>query len=140
MKNNANMNLAREMVANGVKVLDEKVPGWWRAIDLNSLNMGSCSHCMLGQLFGYNIETAVGAKVFGLPLEKPPNFAFSDEGYFRGMTALNDNPRRIGCNDATLEGAHAGYPDLRCAWAEVIAERRAGGEDSNQSTGKGEAA
>lgn len=41
---------AAEAVANGAQLLDEKHPGWWRAIDLNTLMLSSCASCICGQL------------------------------------------------------------------------------------------
>lgn len=41
---------AAEAVANGAQLLDEKVPGWWRKIDLDSIQMDECQHCICGQL------------------------------------------------------------------------------------------
>lgn len=40
------------MVANGAKLLDSKIAGWWHQIDLEALHLSSCLDCMLGQLFG----------------------------------------------------------------------------------------
>lgn len=41
---------AAEAVANGAQLLDAKVPGWWRKIDLDSIQMDECQHCICGQL------------------------------------------------------------------------------------------
>lgn len=42
-------------VAAGVKVLDREVPNWRSKIDVDNLDLGSCSICILGQVFGdYN--------------------------------------------------------------------------------------
>lgn len=41
-----------ERVANGVKLLDEKRPGWYKKIDLAKLNINDCVHCIVGQLIG----------------------------------------------------------------------------------------
>lgn len=39
-------------VEKGIKLLDEKVPGWRERIDPDSLDMSDCFQCILGQLFG----------------------------------------------------------------------------------------
>lgn len=36
----------------GMKVLDEKYPGWLFLINLDDLNQSSVTRCVLGQLFG----------------------------------------------------------------------------------------
>lgn len=140
---------ARLLVANGVTLLDEKVPGWWRVVNLDTLKMESCTQCMLGQLFGYDTEVALGAKMFGLPVggEKAKwqegqfhalglsglswrsgdhferdKARYQSYGYTRGLSCLEPkSPSSIGCD---YEGACT-HDELKCAWAEVIAERRA---------------
>lgn len=51
---------ARERVARGVALLDEKRPGWERLIQLGSLNLSTCHECVLGQLGG-TFGTFLGA-------------------------------------------------------------------------------
>lgn len=36
----------------GIKLLDSTTPGWREKIDLDQLDLGSCSVCVLGQVFG----------------------------------------------------------------------------------------
>lgn len=138
-----NKSEAKDLVTNGVRVLDEQVPGWWRVINLEELQMADCSVCMLGQLFGHDTETALGAKMFGLPVDPKltqkvkrygrlhsgvpradadirfyvdnPHLV-EELGFTRGREILKTNGASIGCGSDPL---------LKCAWAEVIAERRA---------------
>lgn len=42
----------QKRVARGVALLDERVPGWEKRIDLKELKMQDCFQCMLGQLYG----------------------------------------------------------------------------------------
>lgn len=131
---------ARIQVAKGVALLDEKVPGWWRVIDLDHLQMQNCTQCMLGQLFGHNVETALGTEMFGLPID-PSLLGRSwsyytasgrelEAGYQRGLNALLGVTRItagavIGCATDGSDRCYYSYDDLKCAWAEVIADRRA---------------
>lgn len=39
-----------EAVANGAQLLDERVPGWWREISLDTLKLSNCRNCVCGQL------------------------------------------------------------------------------------------
>ena len=39
-------------VAQGAKLLDDRVPNWREEIDIDKLNMGSCLRCVLGQIYG----------------------------------------------------------------------------------------
>lgn len=41
---------AAEAVASGAQWLDEQHPGWWRHIDLETLDLSSCIQCVCGQL------------------------------------------------------------------------------------------
>jgi len=41
-----------QRVENGVQWLDENMPGWLTAIDLNRLRLSSPCRCILGQLYG----------------------------------------------------------------------------------------
>jgi hypothetical protein len=37
----------------GAEFLDEEYPDWQTMIDLNDLDMNDCTHCILGQMYGY---------------------------------------------------------------------------------------
>ena len=45
-------NLAQE----GAQFLDEVNPGWWTKIDKDRLGMASSKNCIIGQLYGNNVE------------------------------------------------------------------------------------
>lgn len=45
------MTLAIRRVRRGMKLLDNKKPGWEQEIDLGTLHLSSCSFCVLGQLY-----------------------------------------------------------------------------------------
>lgn len=47
------MDLIRERVEEGAKFLDKKVPDWATMLDLGALELGDCSQCVLGQLYGH---------------------------------------------------------------------------------------
>ncbi|TYB69657.1 hypothetical protein FXF51_05715 [Nonomuraea sp. PA05] len=40
-----------ERVARGAALLDEKRPGWWQRIHLDTLNINDCGECVIGQLY-----------------------------------------------------------------------------------------
>lgn len=44
--------LIRERVERGIAYLDRMTPGWDQRIDLEMLDMNSCTRCVLGQLYG----------------------------------------------------------------------------------------
>lgn len=41
----------KERVQRGMEFLDYNLPGWEAKIDLKTLNLERCSHCILGQLY-----------------------------------------------------------------------------------------
>lgn len=50
-------------IKEGMKLLDQEVPGWRGKVDPNWLIMNNCTHCILGQLFGNYSD---GADALGL--------------------------------------------------------------------------
>ncbi len=91
------MSAIAERVARGAALLDEKIPGWDKRIDLKTLNLGSCTECIVGQTRFYEVgyDSAYGFDII-----------FEDER--RGPAA-----------------PHL-YDDLTAAWRELIESRRAG--------------
>lgn len=45
------MKAIEQRVADGAAWLDEKYPGWFDKIDLAILDLGSCTQCVLGQVY-----------------------------------------------------------------------------------------
>lgn len=39
-----------EAVAAGAQLLDERMPGWWKRVSLEELELASCDRCVCGQL------------------------------------------------------------------------------------------
>lgn len=62
-------------VERGAKWLDETAgPDWWSEIEVASLNMQSCSYCILGQLFGhYTYVTSIDKVALGFTTDSPNN-------------------------------------------------------------------
>ncbi len=48
---------AKACVAKGTELLDKRVPGWWKRVKPEELKMASCEICMLGQLFGNDVDS-----------------------------------------------------------------------------------
>src|SRR5688572_15387979 len=42
----------KEQIQNGIKLLNEKVPNWRNVINLEELDLYSCTNCVLGQVYG----------------------------------------------------------------------------------------
>lgn len=99
---------ARERVARGAALLDEKYPGWADRINLERFDLGNACTCVLGQLEGFFWTGA--QKLFGTPDRLNP------ENYI----AISYGLWLPGSITHTL---HADYAMLRDAWVEAIADR-----------------
>lgn len=89
---------ATEVIENGMKILDEKNPGWESKIDLEKLDIGS-NRCILGQLYG---------------------------DFCRGQFLLNmrELPSRYGFAMPEKLLAEYNLSDLNQYWKDEIQERR----------------
>lgn len=87
-----------EKVAAGAEWLDETHPGWEREIDLAVLDLGDCSMCVLGQVFG---------------------------GYFIGLTYTDTREWDWAANHGFNISLHGywSYDTLREVWVDLIKER-----------------
>ena len=107
-----------DRVEAGVRLLDQVIPGWWRRIDLEWLDLNSGCDCVLGQLFSH----AAGC----------------DEPYVTGLAALDLDAGYSEIDDAARCGFHVTvdvapdidladdeYDRLTAAWANRIEARRA---------------
>ena len=63
-----------ELVRAGVALLDRQRPLWWRRIDRERLQMGSCLRCVLGQLWG---SYPFALKALGLDHEQAWRYGFN---------------------------------------------------------------
>jgi hypothetical protein len=99
---------ARSRVAKGAALLDDKRPGWADRIDLASLDMGCCSQCVLGQVFGSFFWAASGF----WPIHDLKQRA--EEHGFDLNTADADS----------VAAAEEEWTILRNAWVGIIQERR----------------
>jgi hypothetical protein len=66
-----------ERVAAGAAFLDEHEPGWWKRIDLPSLDLSDCEDCVLGQLLGCYED---GLTELGLDCEQSIFLGFGESG------------------------------------------------------------
>ena len=88
----------RQEVERGAGLLDEERPGWRERVDLDSLDLGSCSRCVLGQLLGDYAE--------------------------RVEIGLDDEDLAARHGFVLSISADGGYAPLTEEWREYIAETR----------------
>jgi len=96
-------------VARGAALLDEKLPGWDRRIDLDNLHLGSKCDCVLGQEFA---NDALGPLRFG---------------YDVGLVELfnGDEAEATRCG-FLAERSDDGVELLTAEWKRLILARRGG--------------
>ena len=102
----------RSRVNAGVKLLDEKHPGWYKEINLDSLDISDCSQCILGQLYG---AFAHGLEI--VPREDP-SFLYG----FNFETLISELVEDSGSTRRLQEDEHR---RLLLCWIDVIKSRRA---------------
>lgn len=100
---------AAEAVANGAQLLDDHHPGWWRMIDLDNLNINSCTRCVCGQL----------ATAIGMPLR---------QGKYGPHSAYLEMRNSLGLSHGCYHGfaprsTEVRVNDLENEWHKVITAR-----------------
>jgi hypothetical protein len=97
------MEAVRYRVADGAAWLDQDEPGWDARIDLDSLDLSSDCHCILGQLDDFFQD---GMDARGLSLVRASRLGFTAEW------------------DGAV-GIEAEWAALTTAWRDLITARRA---------------
>lgn len=67
------MNTEAEAVSRGVALLNERLPGWKKLVDADSLNLASDCGCVLGQVLGSYYK---GAELLGLSQAERIEYGF----------------------------------------------------------------
>lgn len=99
------MSTIAERVEAGAKWLDANRPGWVDRINLNTLDLGYCTQCVLGQLDGdycHTIERDFGDK--------------TAEGVRNGFALAEQNGK---------PAPDEAFAELTAAWRDYITARRA---------------
>ena len=99
------MSVHDPFIARGFVLLDEKVPGWEHRVDLKTLDLGSWTRCVVGQLFDVQKRELLWEGFSALGVESPRAYGFS----------LNWDLHHA-----------ATYGGLTNAWKRAIRARRAG--------------
>lgn len=98
-------------ISQGVELLDRVMPGWALSINTNSLEMSSCTDCVIGQLCGeYTIEKLCP----NVPLTEREKLGFDFGFDLEYIPYLYPN----------YQTRHQHWDMLRDAWIDVIRERQ----------------
>ena len=119
----------RSQVTEAAKIMDTEVPGWYNLIDLEQFEMASCSRCVLGQVFGRDVENKL-QRILG-PTKMDELRAINASGM---ISAFDRGLAYIKQHGYTGKNAFGGHDIMNCLWVEEIASRRAedvSGDTSN---------
>lgn len=97
-----------ERVAAGMRFLDARDPGWLDKVDANTLDVGSCDLCVLGQIYGhYNLglyELKVRSEVtLGFASDDEDEYAELTKSWKRAICSLRETKRAVAPNRATAK-------------------------------------
>lgn len=70
------VNTAATRVARGAAWLDTHYPNWWKTIDLGTLNVASCTRCVLGQVFTGTIPADEQDQILAQVIVQPGTFQY----------------------------------------------------------------
>lgn len=89
--------MMKDNVLRGIELLDRQVPDWRDRIDWERLDTGTCTLCIMGQLFG---DYSDGLKRLDLSYEASFGFGFNVQGTFDQLTELWRQAARGGGEEA----------------------------------------
>ena len=95
-------------VERGAALLDDRRPGWFNEIDLDTLNIEMPGECVIGQLYGGESGSFHEA-LDDLDIDTPLIFGVSIDGM-----ALGGDTERM----------HTAFAELTTEWTRLILERR----------------
>lgn len=102
--------LPETYVQNGVRLLDENRPGWWREIEPLSLDVSSASRCPLGQTYGFG-KGIRALNIEELHLQIENGFESAPISYVEDL-------------EERFQVRQADYANLTTLWRRVIVERQ----------------
>lgn len=114
------MNGITERVERGAALLDDKRPGWWQQIDLDTLDVRAKCDCVLGQVAAAPGDFRYDRYVHGLDIVRldgwqAPHYGFDYDVRINEEACCEENERAI----------IAAYAALTQAWRDLILARRA---------------
>ncbi len=66
-------NSMKKAANKGASLLDKHDPQWFEKIDLDTLDMNNCRNCVVGQLYGYYVESC---EMLGFSLSDDYKYGF----------------------------------------------------------------
>lgn len=126
-----------QAVKRAALLLDKLVPGWEHKVNLRRLNMESGQLCMLGQLFGTDVEMSIAKELYPEEFEKAveqDGGARNTNGYTRGLRWIGSwRSKAANLEEASQRAAEFAFLDkacgasksTECLWADEVASRLA---------------
>lgn len=129
----------QDRVRRGALVLDQVVPGWAKRVNLKTLKMSNGALCMLGQLFGTDVETSIGQEMHPELWRKSSGIMNDHCGYVTGSGMI---PKLLGRLEGDIDwaGKDADTDDMgalsracagadnKCFWADEVVARLSEGD------------
>lgn len=144
----------RAAVAKGAQFLDKVLPGWYNEIEFDRLDMSSGAMCMMGQLFGTEVESKLAETMYPEEMSRvreDDSGWYCRDGYDIAQTWAKPTEsfiatlaRKVGL-DFRRKETQAQFLALRhvcsghsneCLWAEQIAERKAREAEGGKASSK----
>ena len=128
-----------EAIIKSAKLLDTTVPGWYKKINLKKLDMPNTSLCMLGQLFGHDVEMSIAKELFPKEhakinkelvggfkhTDKMPGFNIGLSWFIRWANKVKGTAKVKRLEEVNFLHRACGGAAIECLWAEQVAERLA---------------
>lgn len=99
MANTISLRTVQEHVRKSALKLDAELPGWYRHVNLNRLQMGNTEQCICGQLVNAglnvsNIKSSEGFSGYYMDIDRKRGFYLPDHEYHMGNEVLGRLWRR----------------------------------------------
>lgn len=107
----------KRRIAAGIALLDKKVPGWCKRVDLKTLDLRNIFKCTLGQVY----KKSAQRRAKRLPFD----YNSDGVGYYQGLRCLKikntSEAVALGFDcDNYVEGHEETYFSLTCGWKKAI--------------------
>lgn len=116
---------AKRIVARGAKLLDKRIPGWAKLIDVPALKLNNANLCVLGQVFTKKIRDMLSTSLATRDIKidnafvAAKNFLFPSDTYAGSVT----ESEKYGFNLSDKLRSPENWERLATAWVVEIKRR-----------------
>lgn len=113
---------SKERISIAAKMMDAEVPGWFNLIDIDNFDITSCSNCVLGQVFGPEMESKLRGILGDAAPSKEIIRGSTGVGWRVGYDWMLDHGYSRGGKYAAIFGK--AFSSDNCLWKEEIISRQ----------------